>query len=250
MKKVIFSVVLIAALATLAAAQKGFDWRERGGSRRAPVTSSSFHSVQPPKAPSYCKPCLWYSGDIDPDNPDANGLQNEHDQHVSDAHVYAAWSVKGTTTQVSGAFVNSLDTVAGIDNPTPWEIRKGMRGGYCGTVVKRGKAKSSDTPTGRYDFGVFEYTHRVRFKAFGLKKGIYWQNVTPQCIHSSVCPSTRYYESTEDDDPNPLNHVGTKNLLNKAIWNSATYGYYCVNAESIIDPPLFAQFSAGVLGHQ
>jgi len=250
MKKVILAGMLIAALVTLAAAQNASIGESVVVRGRAPVMSSSFHSAQPPKAPSYCKPCLWYSGDFDPNNPSGNGLANEQDRFVADSHVYAAWTVKGSTTQVSGAFVNSLDTVAGIDNPTPWEIRKGMSDGFCGTVVKTGKAKSSDTPTGRYDFGVFEYTHRVRFKAFGLKEGTYWQNVTPQCFHNSVCSSARYFESTEDDDPRPLNHVGTKNLWEKAIWNSPTLGIKCANPQDTFGCCVFDQFSAGVLGHK
>jgi hypothetical protein len=249
MKKMVLVPALIATLITLAVAQNASIGENVISRGQAPVMSSTFHAVQPPRVRSYCKPCLWYAGDFDPNNLYAGGLQNEHDQHA-DSHIYAAWSVKGATTEVSGAFVNSLDTVAGIDNPTPWEIRKGMRDGYCGTVVKSGKAKSSDTPTGRQYIGINEYTHRVRFQALGLKQGTYWQNVTPQCIHNTFCPNARYYESTEDDDPAPLNHVGTKNLLRKAIWNSTTYFANCINPQDWGEPPLFSQFSAGVLGHK
>ena len=150
MKKMILFLALIAALATLATAQNASIGESVVVRGVAPVMSSSFHSVQPPKAPSYCKPCLWYSGDFDPSNPYANGLANEDDQLVADSHVYAAWTVTGRTTMASGAFVNSLDLAgSGVDNPTPWEIRKGMSDGYCGTLVKRGKATSTDMPTGR-----------------------------------------------------------------------------------------------------
>jgi hypothetical protein len=91
-------------------------------------------------------------------------------------------------------------------------------------VVKSGIAKSTDTPTGRQGFGINEYTHRVRFKAVALKAGIYWQNVTPQCFKSNVCSNARYFESSEDDEPKPLNHVGTRNLLDQEIWKSTTFG--------------------------
>ena len=243
-------VALIASLASLAAAQDASIGESLISRGQAPVMSSTFHAAHPPKAPSYCKPCLWYSGDLDPNNPYADGIANEDDQLVADSHIYSAWKVKGATTVVSGAFVNSLDTAgAGIDNPTPWEIRKGMSDGNCGTSVKHGKGRSTDTPTGRQFSGINEYTHRVKFKAVTLKAGIYWQNVTPQCFNNSVCPSARYFESTEDDDPNPLNHVGTRNLLHKAIWNSTTFGINCLDPEDTFGPE-FAQFSAGVLGHK
>jgi hypothetical protein len=249
-KQVIFAVALIAALARLAAAQNASIGESVISRGQASVMSSTFHAVHPPKVPSYCEPCLWYSGDFDPNNFNANGLSNEQDRLFADSHVYAAWTVRGTTTQVSGAFVNSLDTVAGIDNPTPWEIRKDMSDGFCGTVVKSGKAKSTDTPTGRQGFQVNEYTHRVRFKPFGLKPGTYWVNVTPQCFQKGLCLSARYFESTEDDDPRPLNHVGTKNLLNKAIWNSPPLLVHCANPQDTFGGGIFSQFSSGVLGHK
>jgi len=254
-KKIVLVSALVLALLTLAAAQNASIGENVVIRGKAPVMSSSFHSVQPPTAPSYCKPCLWYSGDFDPNNPNANGLSNEQDRLVADSHIYAAWSVlgatvKGTTTQVSGAFVNSLDTAgAAIDNPTPWDIRTGMHDGICGISIMSGRGKSTDTPTGRQGFGINEYTHRVKFKSFGVRKGTYWVNVTPQCFQEGLCLSARYFESTEDDDPRPLNHVGTKNLLDKVIWNSTTFGIYCANPEDTFGT-IFVQFSAGVLGYQ
>ena len=251
MKKMVLVPALLVVLATLASAQNasiGESVLVRG---QAPVMSANFHPLQSPKARSYCKPCLWYSGDLDPNNPNANALANEDDLLVADSHVYAAWSVKGTTTVVSGAFVNSLDVAgAGIDNPTPWEIRKGMNDGNCGRILQKGKGKSTDTPTGRSFGSVTEYTHLVKFKAFPLKAGVYWVNVTPQCFHNSVCPNVRYFETTEDDDPHPLNHVGTKNLLHKVIWNSTTFGINCANPEDTFGVGIMEQFSAGVLGHK
>jgi len=247
----ILVVALIAALATLAAAQNASIGESVVSRGKAPVMSSSFHSVQPPTAPSYCKPCLWYSGDFDPNNPNANGLANEQDQLVADSHIYAAWKVATTTTTLQGGFVNSLDTAgAGIDNPTPWDIRKGASDGNCGTSVRHGMGTSTDTPTGRQGFGINEYNHRVKFAKKPIKKGTYWVNVTPVCINNSVCPNARFFESSEDDDPTPLNHVGTKNVLHKAIWNSSTFGINCANPEDTFGAGIFQQFSAGVLGHK
>jgi len=249
MKKMVLALVLIAAMASLAAAQNASIGESVISRGQVPVMSSIFHAVQPPKAPDYCKPCLWYSGDFDMNNPNANGLANEDDQLVADSHIYAAWKVVGTTTMVQGAFVNSIDIAGfGIDNPTPWEIRKGMHDGSCGTIVKKGKGISTDTPTGDVQFS--EFNHRVKFKVFPLKAGIYWVNVTPQCFNNSVCPNDRYFEATEDDDPQPLNHVGTKNLLHKAIWNSTTFGINCANPEDTFGIGIMEQFSAGVLGHK
>ena len=85
MPKMAFVVAFLVTLAGLAAAQNASIGESVISRGQAPVMDSSFHSVQPPKAPSYCKPCLWYSGDFDPNNPYATSLQNEHDQHA-DSH--------------------------------------------------------------------------------------------------------------------------------------------------------------------
>src|SRR5215831_5642541 len=94
MKTMVLALAL-GGMVTLAAAQSASIGESVIGRGQKPVMSSSFHSVQPPKAPSYCKPCLWYSGDFDPNNFNANGLSNEQDQLVADSHIYAAWTVDG-----------------------------------------------------------------------------------------------------------------------------------------------------------
>ncbi|HWY56088.1 MAG TPA: hypothetical protein VNZ03_16600 [Terriglobales bacterium] len=229
MKSVFFAAVLIAALIPVAMAQGvksqpaslGEKIQVRGTST---VMSHDWQPVQVPTIPSYCKPCYFYAGDMDPNNSNNNGLANEEDQLVADSHIYSPFKVKAVGAHVSGLFVNSLDTVGAIDNPTPWSISKGVKVGVAGHVVAHGTATSTDTPTGRSAFGLTEYTHLVKFHAKALKGGTYFENVTPVCLTGSSCGSARYFESDEEDDPAPLNHVGSKNILDDSFWNSTSFG--------------------------
>jgi hypothetical protein len=223
-----------------------------------PVMSPQWKPAYHPTRPSYCNPCLFYTGDFDPNNANANGLANEADLLVPDSHIYTAIPfLQANGASVTGLFVNSLDTV-GVEDPAndPWDIRSGVSTGNGGTSVASGSAKSTDTPTGRSGFGLNEYTHLVKFKAAAIsKKGKYWINVTPQCTNSndSNCGGARYFESDEEDDPTPLNHIGScKNVLDDSFWNSTSFG---TNYE-----PTWGSsggcgglgcdsFSAGVLGH-
>jgi hypothetical protein len=254
-KSVFFAAVLVAALIPMAAAQ---DSKSQPASLAekvqvqgtAPVMSRDWQPVHVPKAPAYCKPCYFYSGDFNSSNSKANGLANEDDQLVADSHLYSPFKVSSKGATVSGLFVNSLDGVGAIDNPTPWAINKGVKVGSGGRVVAHGTSKSTDAPTGRSGFGLTEYTHLVKFKARALKAGTYWENVTPQCLTGSSCGSARYFESDEQDDPKPINHVGAKNILDDSFWNSTSFGqnWTQVNGTQGCGGIGCDMFSAGVLG--
>jgi hypothetical protein len=250
----LFAAALIAALIPMASAQGTKSQpasiyekvQVRGTST---VMSHDWQTVKAPKAPPYCKPCYFYSGDLDPNNANANGLANENDQLVADSHIYSPFKVaKAAGISAVGLFVNSLDTVGAIDNPTPWEVRKGLAEGKGGKVVAHGHGKSTDAPTGRSAFGLTEYTHLVKFKAKALKKGTYWENVTPQCLTGSSCGSARYFESDEESDPAPINHVGPKNILDDSFWNSTSFSQNFHKVGPADCGVGCDMFSAGVLG--
>ena len=232
MKKMLLLTALIAALIPMAMAQSsvpaslGEVMQVHGN---PPVMSPHWKPAQHPTRPSYCSPCLAYTGDFDSSNSNANSLANENDLLVADSHIYAPiLFFYPSGASVTGLFVNSLDTV-GVEDPAvdPWDIRTGVSSGNGGTDFASGTAKSTDTPTGRSGFGLTEYTHLVTFTAVSVpKKGKYFINVTPQCTNAndSSCSSARYFESDEEDNP-PMNHVGScKVILDDSFWNSTTFG--------------------------
>jgi hypothetical protein len=229
-KNMLFAAALIAALIPMASAQDikvhqpaslGEKILVRG---TAPVMAQDWNPAAEPKAPKYCNPCYFYAGDFDPNNANANGLANEEDLAVPDAHIFSPFVVKAAGVSVTGLFVNSLDAVGAIDAKAPWSISKGFKSGKEGKIVKKGTAKSTDKPTGRSGFGLTEYTHLVKFAAVKLAAGTYWENVTPVCMNGSSCSSARYFESDEESDPKPINHVGPKNKLDNSFWTSTSFG--------------------------
>jgi len=218
-----------------------------------PVMSPQWKPAYHPTIPSYCKPCLFYTGDFDSNNSNANGLANEADLLVADSHIYTAIPFfQKNGSSVTGLFENSLDSV-GVEDPAQdtWDIRRGVSSGNGGTSVASGSAKSTDTPTGRSGFGLTEYTHLVKFSAVTItKRGHYWTNVTPQCTNQndSNCGGARYFESDVEDDPAP-NHVGScKNIIDDSFWNSTSFGENWV----LLGPSVCGigcdEFSTGVLG--
>ncbi len=233
MKKVLLAAALVAALIPMAVAQGNKNQSATINENiqvhgTATVMSSDWKVSHPPVRPSYCNPCLSYSGDFNPNNSNANGLSNENDLIIPDSHIYTPFLVENKNgATVTGLFVNSLDTV-GVEDPAqdPWDIRQFITNGNGGKDIATGTAKSTDTPTGRTGFGLTEYTHLVTFQAVTLPKGKYFLNVTPQCTNQNDgnCDNARYYESDEEDNP-PINHVGScKNVDGDSFWNSTTYG--------------------------
>jgi hypothetical protein len=257
MKKMFFAAALIAALIPLAAAQDHRSTPKADLSREVDVRVPAQAAVlgnppakQAPKAPKYCKPCLFYGGDMDPANSNTNGLANENDVIVSQATVYAPFKVpKKKTWTITSAFTNNFSGVATLDPATsPFEIRKGIpaAGGSGGKLVCSGLLKNTFAPTGRSDFGFNEYTALVKVhKKCSLKSGKYWLAVVPQCTNANTCSSERAFESNEEDIPG-LNHFGPAEPQNNSFFNSTFFG--TVFQPANVQNPQDTAFSDGVAG--
>jgi len=254
-KKVIFAVVLVAGFATAAMAQH----------HRQPATVGE-HSglsqvrtvgVHPPALTVRCAHVTgyyYYSGNFDSNSSNANALANEADTIVSTgSQVYQPFSVvaKGTKKhlKVTGLCINSIDpSGAGVDNPTPYEVRAKATVNSGGTLVCKGTAVSSDYATGQTQFE--EYTHAVKINKCKLagspKTGTqYHMNVEPQCFRNQVCPTQRYFEATDDSN---LNHIGPPTNRGAALWNSTNFGENWVNPNTVFGGQEMESFSAGVTG--
>ena len=194
-----------------------------------------------PKAPKWCKPCLYYSGDIDTRNPNADAVWNDYyvpDQ--IDGQILGAFKDTTKAVTATGAFINAFaETGSTVNNPTPYQITTGASNGNCGTVVCAGSAKAKLIPTGRTDtnWGVpteYAIVEKKLEQACTLKRGSYWLLIYPQSNYL-------WYESGEVSDPHPINHVGWKNVLGKSIFNSTAFGENCQIGGA-------ADFSFGLIG--
>ena len=200
---------------------------------------SNGSQVQNFAPPAACNPCLYYSGDFDPNDANANGLADEDDAIVSSAHVYSP--VKPDAPwHVTGLFINTLSGL--IPTGATWEIRTGVSEGNGGTVVASGSGAVTQTATGRSGFGFTEYTDSVTVSpAVTLSAGTtYWINVTPVC---AACAD----RSFESDVPVPggANHVGPADIVDLSFWNSNFFGANFTNTNN---EGVFRLFSFGVAG--
>ena len=107
-----------------------------------------------PDQPSYCNPCLFYQGDINPSAANANGFANENTQPSIglSATTYAAVHVPAAEKwEVTGLATNNLSNNGGVLDPkqATWSISKGLSSGNPGTTIASGTASATATATGR-----------------------------------------------------------------------------------------------------
>ena len=257
MKRLILAVTLIAALIPFAVAQDGHRMPQASLDREVDVQVPARAAVLgnprviEPKAPSYCKPCLFYAGDFDSNASDANGLANEFDVIVSSgAAVYAPFKVpKGKTWTVTGLFTDNFASAITLDPATsPYEVRKGIptAGGTGGKLVCHGSVKSTNTDTGLNGFGFEVYATKVKVKKCSLKGGVkYWESVIPYCNNANDNACNNSYRAFETNDDGAMaNHVGSE-PANNSFFNSVFFGANWAPSSGFQSS---SRFSDGVIG--
>jgi len=261
MKKMLIAAALIAALIPLAAAADHRTNPQADLSREVDVQVPAHPAilgnpmpVAPPKAPSYCKPCLFYGGDMDSTNSNTNGLANEVDLIVTTgATVYAPFLIlHGQNWTITGLFTNNFLS-AGVLDPamSPYEVRHKIpaAGGTGGTLVCSGTLPATATPTGRSDFGFNEYTVAVTgITGCVLHSAKYWMAVVPQCTNTGDSNCQNSYRGFESnvEDTTPPNHVGPLEAASNSFFNSVFFGATFQPATE--QNPQDTRFSDGVVG--
>jgi hypothetical protein len=185
---------------------------------------------------------LFYGGDFDPNNPNANGLANENDAIVG-GNPYGAATYQNfvkpinETWQITSIFTNNLSQLT--PNAGYWEVRTGMSEGNGGTLVASGTGSITHTPTGRSAFGYDEYTDNIHTGPVDLEGGgpiIFWIGGVPVCL---PCNGRSFNSNTFG-----LNKIGN-DTDNLQFWNSAFFGANYTNANN---EGVFQDFSTGVIG--
>jgi hypothetical protein len=185
---------------------------------------------QAPKPPSFCKPCLWYAGDFNPNNSKANAISNERDITVNQSAVYVPFTVpKGKIWRVTGAFGIVLATVDVIDPAqADWSFSKGVSTGNAGKLIKSGTSAATFKTLG-CNGGIEIHCLGILVKGLKvtLKAGRYWLTVVPYCTNQndSQCGSARYFLADVEDNP-PLNHFGPKDVLDASYFTAQSFGFF------------------------
>ena len=184
--------------------------------------------------------CLFYGGDFDANNPNANGLANENDLIVG-GNPYGAATyqnfINSQTWNITGLFTNNLSTLT--PSSGYWEIRKGMSEGNGGTLIASGTQSGgnfSQTPTGRSGFGYTEYTDLASGLNLSLPSGMYWLAMVPEC---PSCDGRSFNSNSLEG----LKAVGTQ-VSDLQFFNCAI----CDGPSNADHQGVFPTFSSGVLG--
>ncbi len=165
-----------------------------------------------PTPPSYCHPCLFYGGDFDSDNPNANSLPNAYTINTEETAYVPFYVPTGQVWTIKGLFSNNLSNTAYINPPQMrWSISTGIGAGNPGTVVASGTVSATFTPTGRSFQEFTEYTVLGRLTpetAVTLNSGVYWMTAVPVCTKQiGYCVGAFYGVADVEDVPAP-NHKG------------------------------------------
>ena len=182
---------------------------------------------------------LFYAGDFDPNNGNANGLANENDGIVS-GNPYGSATFQnfiipnGQNWTIHGLFSNDLMSIT--PGQAYWEIRSGVSEGNGGTLLFSGTGTDIVTPTGRSGFGFTEFNNLVSGLNINLGPGTYWMTVVP------LAPGQggRSFNSNTFG----LNSVGS-DISDQEFWNSSFFGTNYTNADN---GGVFPFFSDGVIG--
>ena len=177
----------------------------------------------------------FYTGDFDPNNPNANGLANENDAIVGGnpygAATYQNFVVPGPFS-ITDLFTNNLMTIT--PQSAYWEVRTGMSDGNGGTLIASGTSFDEVVPTGRSGFGYDEYLNHVVIEVSLPAAGTYWFAVVPQ----GPDQDGRSFNSNTFG----LNGRGSY-VQNLQYFNSAFFGANFTNANN---EGTFPAFSGGV----
>jgi hypothetical protein len=182
-----------------------------------------------------------YTGDFDPNNPNADALANENDAIVNGmpygAAAYENFIVSGHQKWIIGFWTNNLMNVA--PGGAYWELRMDVSEGNGGTIIASGTSTGDRfyyTPTGRSAFGLLEYTNHADIGDYfiPLDPGTYWYAVVPQA------PG----QSGRSFNTNTFGKNGDGEFIqNQQYWNSSFFGVSFTNANNV---GVFPLLSGGV----
>ncbi len=231
MKKTLCSIAIVGSLFTTSAlAQETGNKGIPSLTRSQGALRGHYPSGAPaPTPPSYCAPCLFYGGDVNPSSPTANAFANENTLLVPDTTTWAAFNIPtGEIWTVDGLFINTVaDGYDELDpTKTSWAIAAGLSSGDGGTIVAAGTSTPAGTSfvaTGRVLDGLPEYTLKVRIVTTVLISGTYWVNITPQCTDpgNPSCSVAQYFL----DDTFGLNRYGPLEPADEGFFNSSFFGF-------------------------
>jgi len=222
-KTSILAVTVVLALAlTAVAAEKPPVSQHLAGNPASRVTMAAPSVVPPP----LCNPCIFYGGDLNPNDINAAGMSDENTLLiVGGSQTYTAVSFPNHAS-VFGIVVNIQASDAFDPQVASYDVREGVTDGDGGFSIQSGTAKIQIAQTGRNFIGLFEYQLSVRFPTVTLQPGVtYWFNVEPQCLNGAQdgsCYLGRFFLSNTTEGTNNVH--GLFQPEHEMFLNSSFFG--------------------------
>jgi hypothetical protein len=229
-KKMICVAALVAALFTMASAQDVKTMPPAAISEKVlqqaipgqkPIMASDWHVK--PAALKFCPKatCLYYAGDFDSNDSNANGLFNANDTGAGES-AYFWQGVKPTAAAtITGATFNEFFEEEGVGtNPTPFQAQTGITVGKAGKLICNTTGTATEAVYGEADFGLTQYSYTIK----KLKKSCKVAAKKSTYINVEPTFSDNFGYVVNVEDAKPANHKGWKNSIDNNYWNSTTFG--------------------------
>jgi hypothetical protein len=216
------------------------------GRMQAPDTISSTSPFCPPKT------CLYYAGDFDSTDSDANGLFNAND--VSEGLEGLTWvGVKPPkAATVTGVTFNQFFTAGFVGtNPTPFHTQVGITNGNAGTIVCNTNGNATLKQYGESDFGLVQYSYTVKKLKQACKIAKPTKQYPSTYVNLAPTSSNGYGYVTNVEDAKPRNHRGWKNDLDDCYFECFECGapppqiYSACSSQGVFD-----EFSIALTGKE
>lgn len=249
MRHFLFAAIATAVLSLTTMAQDTkaptITLRQAEGTSAQGTRSLTFYTV-----PTLCKPCVFYGGDFNPNDPNAEGFANGNTLLVPDTEVYAAVDVpKNVNGAITGILFMISATAGAFDPATAtYDIRTGISEGKGGNGVASGSGPMSFALYG--NLGVYQTAVNLT-KPLTVTPGTrYWFNMQPQCTNSgnSACSTEQFYLVNTTQESNGLN-AGAQPPY-QMFFNSAFFGFDFENLCEGKNSPSCARASYGLMGHK
>lgn len=217
-KKMLCLLALVVAFASLSFAQN---------TKNSPKTARDLGLSKTLPPTITCSNCFAYGGDLDPNDPNANGLASENDL-IAQAEVVQSFTVPdgkhATLVRIAGNYL-TLGCQGGLDpKQADWDVRQGVSSGNGGTVVASGTDKAVIAPTGRTAFGLIECHVETKLSnTVSMNGGTYYVGMSPYCTNSnnSLCAAgQRFFLSDTTSGTNGRGLVNTDD----SYFNSSFFG--------------------------
>jgi hypothetical protein len=213
------------------------------GTAQVAATHSSHLSFCPPKT------CLYYAGDFNSADSNANGLYNTDNVTVGVGLTWVGVKPARAAT-VTGVTFNQFFTSGFTGtNPTPFQTQIGIVEGSGGTIVCTTSGNATMKRYGESDFGLVQYSYTVKKLAKPCKiqagsKGATYVNLLPTS-------SNGYGYVVNVEDAKPKNHRGWRNDLNDCyFYDPNPYAIYIPCNSQGLGTNGFSELSIALTGKE